>query len=145
MFFESINEQEQLKFFQKKIKKEFFDEVGNVKINILDLIQEKAKHKRAKKLRPFEDWDIWDLGYVYGLYKMHLAIRNQDILIFAYLDSFSSHKLLVTNIKLSKKQKKAKKEFVKKPIRIFIKERNNFLIDTTNNNIFGFIYIVENI
>jgi len=144
MFFNSVEEDKVLKFIESNIFSEFFRENGDLKINIDILIENLAKHKKPRKDRLFPEWDIWELGFINNLYKIHLAIKDDHILIFGFIDALSSYKILISNKSLSNEQKSVINDFRRKVLNVDI-EVNNFLYNKRFSDISGFIYIIEHI
>jgi len=142
MFFNSIKEDKVLKFIESNIFSEFFRENGDLKINIDTLIKNLAKHKKPRKEQLFPEWDILELGFINNLYKIHLAIKDDHILIFGFLDALSSYKILISNKSFSNEQKSVINDFRRKVLNVDI-EVNHFLYNKRFSNISGLIYIVE--
>jgi len=72
-------------------------------------IEALAKHKRAKKIfagvRMFQKYDIYEIGFIGGIYKVRVAFNNNDpyqFYLFGFLDANSSYPIIVSTENFNK-------------------------------------------
>lgn len=111
---DSVTPKRILHFVEEELKKELFDDNGNLKIDITEY-KAKAKKKRGEEVAlrkegnvtHYSDFITYNLGYNGTLYKIQLIVNEntKEVIVTGFLDANSDYCFFVSNIDFSKKQK----------------------------------------